>query len=832
MRFYIYILFFFLFYSNLNYSQAVNTEKSEVHQYYDNVIDALDTLSSYKELIGKIDKYLTTKISIYDKGLMYELLGRIYMLEENSSLSKLNFKEAAKNFKAADSLFDYVYSINKLGMLYTKNSDYEKALNYYFEVLSIAEKEGYNKIKLRTLNDIGVIYYQKNQDDDALSFFNQVVDAAKNMKDSLKLAHVYNNIGLIHDRNEDYDKAFEFYDKTLELSKLISYTHGEAMVYNNKAMIYYKQKKLDECLSFLNKSLEMVKKEGNKQAVAIAMNNIGYLYLTNNQIDKGIEFLQKSLEISTEINYKYQMALTYENLAEGYELIKDYKQAYIHQKKYATIKDTILNEQRERQVNELQIKYETEKKDNQIQLLNKEKEFDKLKIKSQKRLLYYLIVIIALVVGVVVFAYREYLIKKKNNKKLLELNHELEKLSIVAAETDNSVVIADKNGNLIWANAAFERITGYTYEEFIRNVGRNMKDTSSCESFKDYLNVSIGQKKSVSYTSKMKNKHGKYVFIQTTLTPYFVSGELDKLIAIDSDITQIKLAEEEVRQQNEEIQAQRDEIFRQKEKLEESNILLEDKNQKITDSIHYAKRIQSAILPDNKIFDDYFRDYFIFFKPRDIVSGDFYWTAKTEKHIFVAAVDCTGHGIPGAFMSMIGNSLLNELVLVSRIENTDEILNQLNRKVIDALNQNKDALVNDGMDLALIRIDKNSNKLQTSGAGRPALIFDGKKYHKISNSNFSIGEPRVIKKNLCYKSTDYQFEDNQICYLFSDGMPDQFNEKDDEKFSFKRIQQIFSENNQLECSKQKEIIENEFNKWKGNNKQIDDILVMGLRLKT
>jgi len=319
-------------------------------------------------------------------------------------------------------------------------------------------------------------------------------------------------------------------------------------------------------------------------------------------------------------------------------------------------------------------------------------------------------------------------------------------LSIVASETDNIVFIFDKDGNLEWFNPAFTRLYGYTFEEFLLlKKSKNLNELSTNRNIHDLLEICITEGKTVVYESENITKNGEKVWVQTTLTPMLdIDNSVRKLIAIDSDITKIKQQEQEILQQSEEITAQRDalelqnqEILQQSEEIAAQRDALELQNQEIVKqsehiemqnqnikaSIRYALTIQKAFLPRE---DDlkHLGEHFILYKPKDIVSGDFYWMSIVEKTIFIAAVDCTGHGVPGAFMSMVGNRLLNEIVNEKHIFIPSEILTELNAGIYKVLRQDQSDN-NDGMDLCLCKMEKfeNETKITFCGARRPIFYY-------------------------------------------------------------------------------------------------------------
>ena len=387
-------------------------------------------------------------------------------------------------------------------------------------------------------------------------------------------------------------------------------------------------------------------------------------------------------------------------------------------------------------------------------------------------------------------------------------NVELEKLSLVASKTDNSVVIADLNGEIEWVNDGFTRLLGTTFDEFKKEYGSNLFLTSLNPDIVDQIAEGIAFKKSIHYTSKTYTKANRLIWIQTTMTPIFDNeGNVSKFIAIDADVTKIKLAEEEIARQNE----------------------------KITDSIHYAKKIQTAVLPPNDFLKKLLPEYFIMFRPKDIVSGDFYWASKKGDQILIAAADCTGHGVPGGFMSMLGMTFLNEITgkLSPEELNAGHILTELMNSVKSSLRQTgKEGEAKDGMDIALCIIDQKTNIMQFAGANNPLFVVRNNDQEQeiidIKADDMPIGIFYHEKDS--FTNHTLQLQEGDSCYLFSDGYPDQFGGKKGRKLMLSRFKKMLAASANRPLHVQKEFLENKFDIWKGNNRQIDDILVIGIRI--
>jgi serine phosphatase RsbU (regulator of sigma subunit) len=265
------------------------------------------------------------------------------------------------------------------------------------------------------------------------------------------------------------------------------------------------------------------------------------------------------------------------------------------------------------------------------------------------------------------------------------------------------------------------------------------------------------------------------------------------------------------------------------EKVEERTQELAQKNKDITSSIQYAKRIQLAILPPLEQIYKHFPQSFVVYKPKDIVSGDFYWFGIKNGKKIIATVDCTGHGVPGAFMSMIGHNLLNQIISENGITEPDLILNALHQGVQAALKQGTNVVdTSDGMDVALCTIDTETNEVKYAGAYRPLFIVNGSNFEKIEADKNPIGGSQLDpdRKFTCHR---YIAKAGDTLYMASDGYADQFGGEKGKKFMVKRFNELLLSMQDQNMQEQAQILENTFNKWRGNYQQVDDILVIGLR---
>lgn len=364
------------------------------------------------------------------------------------------------------------------------------------------------------------------------------------------------------------------------------------------------------------------------------------------------------------------------------------------------------------------------------------------------------------------------------------------------------IVETDKNGVITMVNDDFAKLAEYEPQEMIgQNI--NILRSSRMEHglFTDLWNHLLDGKP---WTGQIQNrtKNVSSYWIDTLVCPVFdESGNPIKFWSLSFDIS--------------DLMKQKDEI--------------ELKNKDIEESLQYAKRIQRTILPSKKDMDEVLEDYFVLYKPKDIVSGDFYWFTKTVDKAFVAVVDCTGHGVPGAFMSLIGYTILNQIVKGENIIQPGLILTELHRHIRQTLKQDSEGSSSkDGMDVSILVFDRYSEKAEYSGAFRPLYLWNGSDLKIIEGDKMSIGGEQLEEERI-FTNHEFEIEPEHILYMFSDGIVDQFGGPAEKKFSTKRLRDIIVQNHKESMSVQKALFNLEWKEWKGDGPQTDDVTMIGIK---
>jgi len=282
-----------------------------------------------------------------------------------------------------------------------------------------------------------------------------------------------------------------------------------------------------------------------------------------------------------------------------------------------------------------------------------------------------------------------------------------------------------------------------------------------------------------------------------------------------------RILEQKVKERTEEVVKQKDEIDSQRSKLEE---LYTD----VTASIRYAKRLQDSILPPEKIIKKYFPSSFVLFKPKDIVSGDFYWIGKAKNEVMFAAVDCTGHGVPGAFMSLVGANGLNSAGKEHKLSDPGLILDDLNKYASETLNKSNDDSVRDGMDITLCSLNKKEMKLKFAGAYNPLYLIRDNELEIIKTSKFAIGSFKPGENN--FETFEIDVQKGDKIYIFSDGYADQFGGPRGKKFMYRQFKETLLSTINESMEDQKQLLDKKIESWRGDHEQVDDIVIFGVEV--
>jgi len=581
---------------------------------------------------------------------------------------------------------------NKGQASYLKGN-YPQTLTCYQESLTIAEKEKYMDVQLSVHNLYGTFYKKQNNLKPALEQFTKGFELARNNKDTVGMANAICDMGLVYQLQNDIYKAIDCFSTGLKYNQQLGNKLSESYSLNYLAEVYAGQKRFNEAISFLNKALNI--REELKDTVAMAVNyvNLGEVYYQMGNQQLALENYQKSTLLAKKVNYSDLLKHCYKMISDLYLKQRNFEKAYFYFNLHVALKDSIYNEQTTIIIQETEAKYQTEKKQLQIDNLNKDNALkqealakSELQIKQQNMQIMFFILAVLLLSTLSFFIFRSYKQKKQ-------------------------------------------------------------------------------------------------------------SAEI---------------------------------ILSQKEEVERQRDLVEEKSKEITDSIHYAKRIQQALLASDTFLKKHIADYFIFYKPKDIVSGDFYWANVIDGKFVMITADCTGHGVPGAFMSLLNISYLNEAIIEKRMDAPDKILDYVRSQIIQSLNpEGSENEGRDGMDATLCVYDFKGMWLRFSAANNPLWLYRNNEIKEFSADKMPVGMYHGEQKPFTQQTIGLRKGD--IVYTFTDGFADQFGGEKGKKFKYKNLQQLLLNNANKPMAEQKQIFENALRDWQGNMDQVDDILIVGIR---
>jgi tetratricopeptide (TPR) repeat protein len=587
--------------------------------------------------------------------------------------------DSAEIFLALE--MEYATKAGNTTMIADANEDYARiawqrnkmpeALGYLQTTLSLREKVGDNKSIANCENNIGIIYWNMKNTDEALKHYRKSMAMRIKLNDSAGIAASYGNMGLVYREIGKMDSADLYYRRSTVIREILGDPRMLAIAYSNLAILYLKSDP-DSAIIYIEKSLAQHKVTNDQFGIAGSLNNLGVAYRNKGMLDKAEEIQKESARLCIELDNKDVMKNAFGELATIYAEKGNYAEAYRYFNMKDSVKDLVYNENISQQVTEAGAKYESEKKQRNIDQLNASAEQDALLKK-------FLIALVAL-----------------------------------------GVIVA----------------ISLTY----------------------------------AYFNKRKSNH----------------------------------------------------------QLALQNAQIESQKKEITDSINYAQRIQQAILPPESALKKHFPDGFVFYLPKAIVSGDFWWLLEKDNYVFVGIADCTGHGVPGAFMSMLGMEMLNDIA--RETSDPSEILAQLSLAIKRSLRQTSgETQSRDGMDIALMRFNLKSNELVYAGANRPLWVRKANgDVQEFSPTKAPIGGP--AEENQQYESHKILLGTGDTLYAFTDGYADQFGGAKGKKLKTSGMRVLLEQFAMLPLVLQEQELAAHFHRWRGSLEQVDDVLVCGIRI--
>ena len=623
--------------------------------------------------------------------------------------------------------------------------------------------------RLEAMKSIAYDGYLFSQPDSAFYFAQKGYDFAEALDNKKWIAAALNTQGISFAIRGNYEKALEYYSKSLAIKKELGDKKGMGNSYGNIGNIYKDHGNYEKALEYASKALAIYEEIEDKKGMGNANNNIGIAYSDQGNYEKALEYHSKSLAIKKELGDKKGMGSSYNNIGLIYSIQENYEKALDYYSKSVSIKKELGDKKgMAASYNNIGVVYKEQS--------NYEKALDYL-LKSKN---------INQGINTIEGLDATSRLLSEVYKKLGKYKQALE-MHELYMETKDSIAKMDAEEEL------------YKFE-----VDKEYQLKKQADSILHADEIIIQQAENLAKEEQLKSEKqrrtGLLVIVGLVLVSLgFVFVQLRKT------------------------RAQKVVIEGQHEKLNESH-------REITDSINYAKRIQDALMTSAVYIKDVLPESFILFNPKDVVSGDFYWVYRSPKgQIYFTVADCTGHGVPGAFMSMIGTSLLNEFIIENNIEDTAEVLTKMREQIIKSLDQKGLQGENkDGMDMALCKYDPKKGTVQYSGAYNPLIHISKNEINQLKGDSQPVG--LHTGKKLPFTNKEIQVAKGDMLYIYSDGFPDQFGGEKGKKYLSGKFKKFLLSISDKPIDEQDRLIKAEFTNWIGDHEQIDDVCVMGVRI--
>jgi serine phosphatase RsbU (regulator of sigma subunit) len=631
--------------------------------------------------------------------------------------------------KSNQLLFWQSKALNTIGVGYTIQGDFPKALSYQFDNITILETLDNQPGLGKAYNNISRIYYQQEEYETALEYLFKSIDIKKKLGDKKGLAYAYNNVGTNYEIQGKFKEALTYYEQSLTLKLEISDEKGLPSAYNNIGALHNSLGNYKKGLVYYEKGLALAKRQGDKDRTATLYINIGLIQLDLNEDSLAIFYCEKAYDLAKRLASNESVKFSCDCLWKGWEKKGDDKKALAYYKEYNAMHELLIDEAKTREISMREAAYE----------------YEKLKYADS-----------------VAFSQEKLAMRKEQERK--------------------------------------DAITAKKHAE--------------------------AEKKQAISDAKQKQ--------QQTFTIALIAGLALVLLFALFVYNRFRVTR------------------KQKEIIEDQKDIVEEKNKEILDSITYAKRIQNAILPPANLIKSNLPNSFVLYKPKDIVAGDFYWLQTSDDLALFAAADCTGHGVPGAMVSVVCSNALNQSVKEQGLTDPGRILDATRQLVMEQLTTNESG-VKDGMDISLCALNTKTKELQWAGANNPLWIIpaNSERHAELIEADVNRSTLRLTQSDLKagiieikankqpigktdnpepFKTHQIQLEKGDNLYIFTDGFADQFGGEREKKYKSKPFKQLLVSIQHQTLAEQCNTINTEFEEWKGDLEQVDDVCIIGVRI--
>ncbi|MGE0566583.1 MAG: tetratricopeptide repeat protein [Bacteroidia bacterium] len=570
-----------------------------------------------------------------------------------------------------------------MGFVFNNKGDYPSSVRHYLSALSYASKGNDLELVAQINNNLGQVYNEYGKPEEALKYFNSSIEICEKINHSYGKSICLLNIAGIYLDQQNYSQALNYTRQAIPIFSGDGFKRDLANLYTNLGTIFQASGNIDSALFYKKLGLQKSIDVGDKDAIANSYKAVGFALNKMKNYKEAIVHFNKALELSVPNRLKITTRECYRGLTTAYAKSKDLEKALDCQKLYYAYRDSISNEENDKKILEMQLKFDYEKKENEL-----------------------------------------------------------------IAEQEKKNIIADQ-------------------ELYKQKIVRN-------------------------------------------ITLIIVAVVLIALYLVYKSLRETKKAKALVTNQ-------KNEIIQQKHQIEE-------KQKEILDSINYAKRIQSALLAHTDFLNANIPNNFVLYKPKDIVSGDFYWATSCDNLFFLAVCDSTGHGVPGAFMSLLNIGFLSEAINEKNIYEPNKVFNHVRKRLVDEISNEGQK---DGFDGILICLNKSTSKITYAAANNAPVLIRNNEFIELEKDKMPVGKGERLES---FRLFELNMEKSDSLYLYTDGYPDQFGGPKGKKFLYKRLNELLKSLDPENLANRGDKLNYKFEEWRGDLEQVDDVLVVGIKL--
>ncbi|MBL7913184.1 MAG: tetratricopeptide repeat protein [Bacteroidia bacterium] len=649
----------------------------------------------------------------------------------------------------------------ELSRICSKQGFPDKGLEYGRQALFLShQKKDLEKASIANMQ-IGSNFVALDRTDSAQIYYTNALLISRKLGDTINVSNIYNNLGLIKYYESDFPAALNYYLISLKIKEDKKDSAKLGWNYNAIGALYIGTASYDKAIIYLTKAVNIAKLRHNQKGYIEASGNIANVYRAEKDFNKALSVYKEILSIILKNDEETFLDDTYSNIAE----------TYFQQGKY------------------------------DISITYYKKAIDMANRNSNQRLKGFCNIGLA----------RNYRSMGKNSEAIsscyvaLRIANELKQIQIeknAYEELYKSYRKTNVDSSLFYYEKYNEILAS------IINEGSHAEMLKLEERYENEKKMAVNE---INHTKeieieKVKSKNQRNISYFLVLVAILVAV----FLFVIYKRLQLTRKQKEI-------------INIQKQETEEQKAIIEEKQKEIVDSINYAKRIQFTLLANDNLLNNNLAEYFVLFQPKDIVSGDFYWATKKENRFYLAVCDCTGHGVPGAFMSLLNISFLNEAITEKNISEPHEIFNHVRHRLIENISQNGGQ---DGMDGILICIDTLMNTLTYSAANNSPVLVNGNNFIELPKDKMPVGKG---ERDHSFTLQSIDIKKGDTLYLYTDGYADQFGGPKGKKYKYKQLNNYLLSIHQLPVKEQNLSLVNSFRDWKGNLEQVDDVCVVGIR---